>query len=75
MADENKLKELLRFQINRQITNLYKQFLIILEDYPNDYPSLSDAYTKARKRVLDAGNGSIREIEELLENLDISLKN
>ena len=38
-------------------------------DYLND-----DHYSLVRKRVLDAGNESMRDLSDLLENFEISLK-
>ena len=38
-------------------------------DYLND-----DHYSLVRKRVLDAGNESMRDLSDLLENFNISLK-
>ena len=72
---ESKLQEYVQFQISRKITQLYKNFLFILEDLrANGYNITDEDYQRARKRVLDHGNDSIREIEECLKDLDIRLK-
>jgi len=70
-----KIKEYVIFQLRRKITNLYKQFLFILEDaHASKYNSSDEAYQKYRKRVLDYGNDTIREIEEDIAKLDFDLK-
>lgn len=63
-------KEFLRFQIHRKVINLYKGFLITLEDLPSLPPDQSQ---KLRKRVLDAGNDAIRELDEHLDKFKIEL--
>ena len=73
--EEDKVKEFLQFQVRRKVTNLYKNFLFILEDLKeNEYDISEESYQRQRKRVLDFGNDTIREIEETLKNLDIKLK-
>ena len=75
MEKREKEKEFLKFQVTRKVTNLYKNFLFILEDLQNeDYNISEESYKRSRKRVLDYGNDSIREIEEYLEKFDIRLK-
>lgn len=70
-----KIKEYLLFQFRRKIINLYKQFLFILEDVDNSKYNMTDeAYQKYRKRILDAGNDTIREIEEDISKFDFKLK-
>ena len=66
----------LQFQVRRKVTNLYKNFLFILEDLQeSEGTKISpEAYKRGRKRVLDYGNDTIREIEEDLSNFDIKLK-
>lgn len=73
--DNEKLKELLKFLINRKITNLYKQFFFTLEDLKLNGANISTAqYQQIRKKILDLGNDAIREIEENLEKFDIKIK-
>ena len=74
--DSDKLKEYIRFQINRKITNLYKQFLFILEDLRDEKYSVEDpkAYSQTRKRILDLGNDAIREIEEHFKHLQVDIR-
>jgi hypothetical protein len=75
MENGDKTKDFVNFQVRRKVTNLYKQFLFILEDLKGDgYNIPEEAYQKARKRVLDYGNDAVREIEENLKNFDIKLK-
>jgi hypothetical protein len=68
-------KEFVTFQVTRKVTNLYKQFLFLLEDLQDQgYDIPDEVYQRMRKRVLDHGNDAIREIEENLEKLDITLR-
>ena len=68
-------KEFLEFQINRKVKTLYKNFLFILEDLKDkDYDIDDETYQKLRKRVLDHGNDTTREIEDYLSNFDIKLR-
>jgi hypothetical protein len=68
--------EFVRFQITRKVTGLYKQFLFILEDVKDDNANKIDdqSYRRARKRILDYGNDTIREMEEDFSKLKITLK-
>ena len=68
--------EFVRFQITRKVTGLYKQFLFILEDVKDDNANKIDdkSYQRARKRILDFGNDTIREMEEDFSKLKITLK-
>jgi len=71
----NREKDFLEFQINRKVKNLYKNFLFILEDLKDeDYNIDEETYQKLRKRVLDYGNDTTREIEDYLNNFDIKLR-
>ena len=74
--ENNKLEEFVKFQINRKVINLYKTFFIILEDLQEQgFLNMSSAtYNRIRKKILDGGNDCIREIEDYLEKLDVSLK-
>ena len=75
MDKGNKAKEFVTFQVTRKVTNLYKQFLFLLEDLQDQgYDIPDEVYQRMRKRVLDHGNDAIREIEENLEKLDITLR-
>ena len=73
---DSKLDEFIKFQINRKVINLYKTFFIILEDLQEQgFLKMSSAsYSRVRKKVLDGGNDCIREIEDYLEKLDVSIK-
>ena len=97
MVDEyhsDQLKELLIFQINRGIVNLYKKYFLIIQDLKQEHETLlekvaqetspdfpqkidyftEDKYNYIRKKILDAGNDSIRELEKTLEVIDVRLK-
>ena len=90
----NPVKEIISFQIHRNITNLYKKYFEISEDLLEEHrifvarlKDLDDVskvdsidyfteekYNNIRKKILDAGNDSIREIEKALEFVDIKIK-
>jgi hypothetical protein len=94
MSKELNPNDLLRFQIRRNVTNLYKSFLILIEDLERDqelqfdklrgsmpeYKKLLDQAefldsgksNYIRKKILDSGNGAIREIISELENYDVN---
>ena len=72
---KDKAKQFAIFQVNRKVTNLYKQFLFILEDLQDQGYNIPDEqFQRIRKRVLDHGNDCIRETEEYLESFDIDLR-
>ena len=90
----DQLKELLTFQINRGIVNLYKKYFLIIQDLKQEHEILlekvaqetspdfpqkidyftEDKYNYIRKKILDAGNDSIRELEKTLEVIDVRFK-
>lgn len=74
MDNGNKSKDFLRFQVNRKVTNLYKNFLFMVEDLYNSKEISEESFQRVRKRVLDYGNDTIREIEENMENFEFKLK-
>lgn len=75
LHSEDRIKEFLQFQIRRKITNLYKQFLFILEDsHTSKNANDPEVFQRNRKRVLDFGNDTAREVEEYLKNLEIKIK-
>ena len=56
------------FQAKRKITNLYKQFFFILEGLESDGIKIpEDRHQKIRKRILDLGNDTIRELEDYFD--------
>ena len=72
MVIDIKLKEYVLFKNRRQVVNLYKNFLILLEDLKEDGYNISeDKYQRLRKKVLDSGNDTIRQFEEELNNIDL----
>ena len=72
---DDKSKSFLVLQLRRKVVNLYKNYLFILEDLKKDgYDIPEEEYQRIRKRILDYGNDTIREIEENVENFDIKLK-
>ena len=56
------------FQLRRKITSLYKNFFFILEDLNSEGVKIpEESYKRIRKRNLDQGNDSIRELEEYFD--------
>lgn len=69
------LKDVITFQIDSKIRYLYKDFLVILEDIRDEqYKIDSDSFERIRKRVLDRGNDTIRELRESFDKVDFILK-
>jgi len=70
----SKEQDYLSFQIRRKITSLFKNYFIILEDIIRENPSISqEKYNQIRKRILDYGNDTIREVEQDINQFKISL--
>ena len=87
METDPKLKELLVFQIQRNIISLYKRYLNILEDLQEEHINMlnklnlkidqqtlknvdyfdDNKYNYLRKKILDLGNETIREIDKTLD--------
>lgn len=63
------VKELANFQVKRRVTDLYKTLFSIMEDLKDDGKITDAQYGKLRKRVLDAGNDTIRDLQKILEML------
>lgn len=85
-----KLKDLLTFQVHRNIVNLYKRYLNLIEDLQEEHLNMlnklnskidqqtlknvdyfdENKYNYIRKKVLDLGNETIREIDKTIEFLE-----
>ena len=94
--DQGKLKELVEFQVNRNVINLYKSFLIMMEDMhhqhrmtftklrmalPEDERLINQAdywdeeqMDYLRKKVLDTGNHTLRELISHLDQFNVTIK-
>jgi hypothetical protein len=66
---------LIKIQTDKEITRLYKHFLEIVEDIRNQCPDClsQDRYEHIRKRVLDSGNESARQLVAFLEYFDFAI--
>jgi hypothetical protein len=82
-----KLKDLLTFQVHRNIVNLYKRYLNLVEDLQEEHLNMlnklnskidqetlknvdyfdENKYNYIRKKVLDLGNETIREISKNMD--------
>lgn len=68
-------KDHLVFQIDREITNLSKTFLVLLEDMRDFESLISDKdFIHKRKRVLDQNGSAIRNLVSYLDKLNIAFK-
>jgi len=85
-----KLKDLLSFQIHRNIVNLYKRYLNLIEDLQKEHVNMlnklnskidqqtlknvdyfdENKYNYIRKKILDLGNETAREIDKALEFIE-----
>ena len=66
--DRDIINNFFAFQTRRKVTNLYKQFFFILEDLQADGMKIPEEQPqRSRKRILDLGNDTIRELEEYFE--------
>lgn len=92
--DDEKLKEYIKFQYNRNITSLYKKYFEMIDDLKHEHESMlkkvaeessenfvknidyfsNDKYNYIRKKILDAGNDAIRNIDTSFKSINISLK-
>lgn len=63
--------DIVKFQVERNVVSLYKNFLNMLEDIRDGEPV---NYERQRKRILDIGNNAIREIEAQIDLFDINFK-
>jgi hypothetical protein len=70
----SKEQDYLNFQVQRKITNLFKNFFFLLEDLKRENPSISkEKYDQVRKRVLDYSNDAIRDIQNDIKQFDINI--
>lgn len=75
MANDNTIHEFVQFHVDSSIKALYKDFLIILEDFRANKTVVNDNnYAYLRKRVLDSGNNCSRKIDECLDKVNFTLK-
>jgi hypothetical protein len=93
-VNEDKLREFVYFQMQRNIISLYKKYINLIEDLQEDHINMlnklnskidletlknvdyfdENKYNYIRKKILDNGNETIREIERNLEKLTFKLK-
>lgn len=65
-------KDFLSFQIKRKLTDNSKNFLFILEDLRDEgYNFPEEKFLKMRKRILDALNDAVRDINGTIDSLDL----
>jgi hypothetical protein len=89
MANFN-IKDILSFQVHRNIINLYKRYLNLIEDIQEEHINMlnklnkkidqdtlknvdyfdDNKYNYYRKKVLDLGNETIREIDKSIDFIE-----
>ena len=95
METDPKLKEFLLFQVQRNITSLYKRYLNLIEDIQEEHINMlnklnskidqetlknvdyfdDNKYNYLRKKILDLGNETSREIIKNFDLLNVEIKN
>lgn len=75
MDTNQAIREYLEFQIKREVTTLYKNFLQIVENIRDERYTISNStFDFIRKRVLDDGNSASRNLIGHLDKVDVKLK-
>lgn len=65
----------LNFHVSRSITNLFKNYLFLFEVLEQrGYVFGEEDYKFIRKKTLDYGNDTIRDLEKEIEKFNITLK-
>ncbi len=68
------LKGLLKFQTQRKLIGVSKNFLKILEDLQaENYNIPEEKFARLRKRILDDSGESYRELEAIIDKLTITM--
>lgn len=67
MMDKDKQKQLYLFQIDRNYSSFYKNVLFMFEDLRDKDKITNDEYQRLRKRILDLGNDSSRQLKDYSE--------
>lgn len=73
--DSELLHKYVCFHVEQKFTNIAKNLIIYFEMLMERGIITKDEFSDARKRIFDYTNNSKREMIEILEKLDISLKN
>ena len=68
------LDGILKFQISRKTRGMAKCFLVILEELLDDSIVTEEQFKRFRKKILDETGSSERELDSLIDKLEISLK-
>jgi len=63
-------RDFVNFQLQNIITRLFKNDLSVLDFLKSKYQITKEDADEARKRILDQGNASIREAENLIDVFD-----
>lgn len=66
--------EFVRARIERDIKNLFLQFLYIQEELKQKGVISEEEYVLLRKRILDYGNSTTRSVDKLLESFNMEVK-
>lgn len=61
--------------IRKSVTRLFLSFIHILEDMVADGRVSQEEFQRLRKRILDNGNSTIRDIDTELKNFEFIIRN
>lgn len=61
--------------VNSEIKKLYLSFLYLAEDLEKNGTINNDEFQRLRKRILDYGNNTLRNVTQQLESFDFNFKN
>lgn len=74
IKDQPNHNDFIMFQIRRNILNMAKECLIILEDLKKENVLSEEYYHKMRGKILSGANDKIRDLQEIIKDLDIEIK-
>lgn len=74
LFDSEKLSQLLQFQVERKLVYLSKGFLEELEGFLTDHFITEEDFKVSRKKILDRLGDSKREMTDLFDKFNITLK-
>lgn len=69
MSKEEKLNYI-RFKVHRSVTELFKDFLFILEDLEDNGSISEEDFVRFRKQILTKGNNTIRYLSNKIDDLN-----
>lgn len=74
MQEQENHNKFLCFQVSRNIIQLAKNFLILLEELRDNGRITVDEYQRLRSKVLGHSNDISRDLQTTIENFEVKLK-